>query len=373
MKEVISNENQLVYVSKGSSFGLIQFGIILGLITFFELFAIKLLTERLMVMLIGISLILFLLGVIIDQLNARGFRFWALGALISFTGVFVFFLPIVLYGLHLDDVNLWLILILIGGSLILFGYTVDALELNKKVAVKLSDLWMAVTTYQWRSIPSRIFNVIATIIVGFISYISNGIRRLKTHLIKGFNQLYKFISESIKKIFNFVLALPGLLWKTTKIVYNYSYLTLPFFGLVFLWINQNHSTPGLLSMLLILILLFLLGVAYQKREQVGVLVNQVTDYSHQTIMRCLPAVHSIKQRFGRHRCSYCNSVLKLGETECSQCQTRVVECLICKLPIKDDQTVTVCSSCKHQSHKDHWETYVIRMGKPCPVCFTLPT
>ena len=90
-KKTLKNK---LFISFGTIGGFVIFAVVLTIFIFLEVTAINPFTSRMTSALLGLTIILFLLGVIIDQLKYRNFRFWALGALVSFTGVVFLFSPV---------------------------------------------------------------------------------------------------------------------------------------------------------------------------------------------------------------------------------------------------------------------------------------
>ena len=236
-----------LFISKFSLLGFSIFGIIIGLITLKEMLNLPIGNDRLITMILGLTIIFFMIGIIIDQLIAREFQFWALGALISFIGVVTFFSPIVLYGMGIENINVWIVLIFTGILLILFGYTVDAYELNKKVAIQLINFWETLRSFQWKIVPKRIFRLIIIILTGISSYILQGLKRLKITIIKGLFLLFTFSDQSIRKIMTLFWKVPKMVVKMLGFFYNISYLLLIPAGLIIWFKIYKFSAPAAFS------------------------------------------------------------------------------------------------------------------------------
>ncbi|NHJ47348.1 MAG: hypothetical protein FK733_06115 [Asgard group archaeon] len=73
-------------------------------------------------------------------------------------------------------------------------------------------------------------------------------------------------------------------------------------------------------------------------------------------------------------CFYCNAELSLTDEICPKCRKQVLDCAICKLPVKSGEKVGQCSKCEHLFHLEHIKTWV-KMKMRCPTCLRnlLPT
>ena len=360
-----------LYISKGTIIGFIIFGITVTGYIIETILDMKLFTDRESTAILGIAIILLLLGFIIDQLSFRGFRFWAFGAILSFFGVFIFFSPILLYGLNNNDSFLWLLLVCVGFFLILFGYTVDAYELNNKLAKVLINFWDAIIRFQWKQIPKRLFQLLSVFFIGVFSYIMRGIREFRTISTRFAKKGYHFCKTSIEKSFDLLIEIPNIVFKTLKSLYSQSFwLLIPSILLLFLFMTTDVvSSLGFIPLYINILVLFIIAVSQSNQERLARFTKVVINTSWSAVQSVSTTVQIAKERLGRYKCVTCNAPLKLGQEKCSNCSTEIKRCAICKLPIKSEQQITTCKGCHYPSHSNHWDQW-IRMGRSCPICHT---
>lgn len=365
-KEILRNK---LFISYGTIIGFVVFALVITIFIILEVSYSNPFSERVTSALLGITIIVFLFGIIIDQLKSRDFRFWALGAIVSFVGVLFLFSPIVFYGLGNNDGVLWIASIIAGIVLILFGYSIEAYELNNKVAKVLINLWESIKNFEWKKIPGRIVKLFSTILAGIGYYIILGFKRFKYVLKRSFQGVASFISTSIRQVVKLIVSLPHYFKKFIIFCYEYNYFVL--IGLFAIAIFNLVDLPFptiLLFILGFLTLLLVLMALFQSNEELTErYLRVIRDRSWEAVQSISIRIQKTTSSIGRYRCQNCKSPLKLGQEHCENCSQEVKHCSICKLPIKKDQEVTICESCQYPAHTNHWNQW-IGMNKHCPIC-----
>ncbi|MHA2337960.1 MAG: hypothetical protein ACXACX_11680 [Candidatus Hodarchaeales archaeon] len=356
-----------IYVSKGTTIGFFIFGTALTLILVNDYLKILILTERILAMICGLSLIVFLLGFILDQLISRDFNFWAFGALVSFIGVAVFFTPVILYGLGSSDLPLWFLLVIIGILLTIFGYGIEATEINKKFAKILLSMSELVKSYDWKALPSKFLYLNYFLVKSLMIYIVTGLKNLKELLAKALSGILNFLKKSLKIIFNLILDLPRIFYKTVESFIQFSiWLMIP----SSIVIGLNFSTPmdlGFISLILVAIIYFSTLFIYKNREQVANFVLHTSEITYETYLSTNRKYISLKQKLGIYKCSNCNSKISLTSDKCDNCEIDLTSCMICKLPIQTGSSKHNCEQCQNAFHENHYKQW-IKINKVCPVC-----
>jgi hypothetical protein len=66
-------------------------------------------------------------------------------------------------------------------------------------------------------------------------------------------------------------------------------------------------------------------------------------------------------------CFYCQAPISLNADKCPNCSKSILDCEICKLPIKPGEEVSQCPKCEHIFHFKHLKTWV-EFKMKCPTC-----
>ena len=365
-KDTLRNK---LFISYGTIIGFIIFALVISIFIILEVTLANPFSTRLTSAFLGLTIIIFLLGVIVDQLKFRYFRFWALGAIVSFSGVLLLFSPIIFYGFDNNDVVLWVFLIIVGILLIIFGYTIEAYELNNKVAKILINLWENIRNFQWKKIPKRLLSLIGLLLIGIISYIALGFRKFRYVLKKAFSSLFSFMLKSFNGIIKLLIALPGYFKKFLIFCYEYNYwLLIPlFFFSIFKILNLPFPTILFLILVILLTLLVVMQILNSNAELSQRYLQTLRNRSWGAVQSISIRIQKTTSSIGKYKCTNCNKPLKLGQAQCENCSQEVKHCSICKLPIKNDQQISTCSKCLYPAHTNHWNQW-IRMNNNCPVC-----
>ncbi|MHA1984931.1 MAG: hypothetical protein ACW967_11285 [Candidatus Hodarchaeales archaeon] len=356
-----------IYVSKGTTIGFLIFGSALAFILINDYLRFVILTERILAMICGLSLITFLLGFILDQLITRDFNFWAFGALVSFIGVAVFFSPVILYGLGSSDLPIWFLLVIIGILLIIFGYGIEATEINKKFAKILLSMFELVKSYNWKALPGKFLYLNYFLIRSLMIYVATGLKNLKELLTKAFSEIYIFLKKSLKRIYDLITDLPRIFYKTIESFIQFSiWLIIP----SSIVIGLSFTTPmdlGFISLIIVAIIYFSTLFIYKNKEQVANFVSHTSEITYGTYLYTNRKYVSLKQKLGIYKCSNCNSKISLTSEKCDTCEIDLTSCMICKLPIQTGSSKHNCEQCQNAFHENHY-TQWIRINKVCPVC-----
>ena len=104
----------------------------------------------------------------------------------------------------------------------------------------------------------------------------------------------------------------------------------------------------------------LIAEGYAKKHQQSNWKKYLTDNAK---------VRNLTQRNRKITCFKCNqeNIVTAYYVRCRYCQTPFTKCEICQLSIKEKQDVSVCTSCNHTFHINHWNQW-IRSRSKCPIC-----
>jgi hypothetical protein len=360
--------NERIYIAKGTILGFLIFALVLAIYVITEVLELNSFNNRILSAVMGSAIILLLFGFIIDQLSYRGFNFWAFGAIVSLFGVLIFFSPVLLYGLNYNDFRIWIVLVIIGTLFIVFGYTIEAYDINNRLAKILLNLWDAIISFQWQKIPGRIVILISAIFLGFLSYIIGGFRQFKSLIVKFSRSSFNFCKTSIEKTIKVVLEVPDLFFRMIRLFFDHGFWLLIPTILVFI-LNDKLTTSEIafLPLQISLVILFLIALGTSNQKQIQRITVELKERSWQTMQSISIKIQETKNRLGKYTCTKCNKKINLDQKMCENCSTEIKTCTICKLQIKSDQTQSTCSMCKYPSHSNHWDQW-IRMGRNCPIC-----
>ena len=274
-----------------------------------------------------------------------------------------------LYGLGNDDSLFWIALIVIGIILVFFGYTIEAYDLNNKVAKILINLWDNIKNFEWRKIPGRIASLIAVIFVGIGSYMLLGIKKFRFVLRNSFLAVYSFFMNSLRGLIRLILSIPHYTKRFFIFCYEYNYwLIIPLFLIAFLKLT-NIGLPSVTLFILafLYLLLVVLLILHSNEELAQRYLEIIRKQSWETVQSISIRIQKTTSSIGKYKCQNCKVPLRLGQEICDNCKNEVKQCSICKLPIKPGQETATCSNCQHINHSNHWDQW-IRMGHNCPIC-----
>lgn len=66
-------------------------------------------------------------------------------------------------------------------------------------------------------------------------------------------------------------------------------------------------------------------------------------------------------------CFFCQAPISLDAEKCPKCGKEILDCAICKLPIKPSEEVAQCPKCEYIFHFKHLKTWV-EFKMKCPTC-----
>ncbi len=305
-------------------------------------------------------LYLFLLGLTLEQLYKRGFVIWSFSALVSFLGLFVIWLPLLLYALDIADLRLWMGSVLFGLLLLLFAYFNEAYDLNKKFFYRMQLVYDYIRSGKFlQAIKSTIMTVVF-LVSAFFSAIWRALTRLP-YLI---NKALKYVHRTIVKMFLYL-----------KNEYDRFY----FYGFLLLaWTAPFliSSTPEQFFVLnIFFVTLFFIGLVTRKSERVQRFVRTSVERTWNFAYRVNEKVERMKARMTKTQtiCPNCNQNMPLNANTCPHCNATIQRCVICRLPItisnEEGERLTTCPHCHNPFHQKHWERW-LQISHACPVCKT---
>jgi hypothetical protein len=197
------------------------------------------------------EILLIALGIVIDRLQRRGFQFWMAGAVVAYLGFLLLFSPLILYAIGLESVLganekdqlLWSAgLSLAGGLVVLFGYFVEAYDLNKRFVRMTSEIIELIRRAEYRKIPGRVIRFVAEIFRIILSYVWRGITGLKAVLERFFAALFRFVREYALLLLAAIRAIPGIVKSIGSSLYEaaranaYVFVLVGGFGAIYLYV-----------------------------------------------------------------------------------------------------------------------------------------
>lgn len=340
---------------------------------------------RLMLGTFTICLLIVLLGVVIDVLRWRDYTEWgALGAIIAYIGLVVAFGTLIVFmvsdpwaksiALTGEESVLYPVVVLLGGFVILIGFTSRATEFDRKIEAQLAKSWHAIRTFDVRLFLSSTLRLIGALAVGMVLYLWRGLRTLKTRIILFGHLVHRttrsllgsawiFLTETFPRTFRRTVLTT---WRNFHWV---GLITLILFLAMFNLLIASGSEETYLKAELFIVVgfFFSLGVIYPHREQLVHAVQWVQDYSWEKMYSVNLAVRSLGGTRRKMLCRSCDTEIPLSSTACPSCTKRVEKCNICRLPLKGGESITNCEACESAFHQNHWDQWIKR-GSYCPVC-----
>ncbi|MHA2370946.1 MAG: hypothetical protein ACXADX_19195, partial [Candidatus Hodarchaeales archaeon] len=325
------------------------------------------------------EILLIALGIVIDRLQRRGFQFWMAGAVVAYLGFLLLFSPLILYAIGLESVLganekdqlLWSAgLSLAGGLVVLFGYFVEAYDLNKRFVRMTSEIIELIRRAEYRKIPGRVIRFVAEIFRIILSYVWRGITGLKAVLERFFAALFRFVREYALLLLAAIRAIPGIVKSIGSSLYEaaranaYVFVLVGGFGAIYLYVP--HLLIGMGSITLFMAGLFF---AYPRQERLGRYIQGAQDRAWNAAWQTQAMVHRIRRR--KVLCKHCGKHLDAADHYCASCGQEAPRCQVCRLHITLEQAISLCSNCESPFHEAHWQQWQ-RMGKGCPVCRDLP-
>jgi hypothetical protein len=324
---------------------------------------------RLIVGLLIIELLVFALGLVIDRLS-EGFELWAFGAIITYVGTIVLFSPLWIWIItNVVDPTVSVILIIAGVLIMFLGYFTEAYDLNERIAKALMDLLRAIRSYNYREGARALFRLIKQVFWGFLAYL----KRVRNTLANFFRRTGSFIKRLLKEVWSFLRAIPSTIYhfimKTARWIISNIHGIGVFAGTIVFIVSLLGPLDPFTGIIILLfsVTFFLIKAAYPRKEQLIRIAVTVRDRVWETSYQINYRVRTIAENRRRINCPSCQREIPLGARECDFCEKEIKRCMICKLPIKDEQEPSECPFCKNPAHEDHWKFW-IDLRHECPAC-----
>lgn len=404
---------------------LIAFGIILAVIGIILYFSDIARGEQIGYGLIGTGVIIAGLGAVGIKAEERGFDFWALSAFISYLGILMFMAPfiLVIFAIELpllfDFIPLELISMVLGVVFTIFGVYFEESELNIRFSAYLRELreilsgvsrlrifvavalevintifvafrnkWslfltigrLRVWTFLGLEIDAFDVIIFAMLILIVVVIVFGRVKKFFTTLLGGFKTYLQYIGRSIRLFPTlFVRALRSVgehivgafkvVWEKFKDfgvhLVHHSYSITMIAGLIVAYVGFANLPQVSLIIIFVFLAAVKIGVTYSSGIVRGIRrLNSTLYTSSFTAKRAV--LHLVRRKI---MCPNCSTLINLSEILCSNCGTEVPRCMICRIPIKDDQEIAQCPSCAYPAHKNHWDEWIL-MRKSCPRCRT---
>ncbi|MFQ5820894.1 MAG: hypothetical protein ACE5I5_12955 [Candidatus Heimdallarchaeota archaeon] len=400
-------------------------GIILAVIGIIFYFLIDPRGEQIGYGLIGIGVIIAGLGAVGIKAEERGFDFWALSAFISYLGILLFMAPFILaiFDIDLsqwalfDFIPLELISMVLGVVFTIFGVYFEESELNIRFSAYLQELREILSgVSRLRIFVAVALEVINTIFVAFrnkwepfqrigdvrkwtflgleidafdviifvmlilivVVIVFGRVKKFFTTLLGGLKTYIQYIGRSIKLFPTlFVRALKGIgehivgafkvVWEKFKDfgvqLVHHSYSITLVVGVIVAYVGFTDLPQVSLIIIFVFLAAVKIGVTYSSGIVRGIRrLNSALYTSSFTAKRAV--LHLVRRKI---MCPNCSTLINLSEILCSNCGAEVPRCMICRIPIKEDQEIAQCPSCAYPAHKNHWDEWIL-MRKSCPRC-----
>ncbi|MHA1223571.1 MAG: RING finger domain-containing protein [Candidatus Heimdallarchaeaceae archaeon] len=363
-------------------------------------------------------------ALILRRIRKKGLNYFVLGAITAYLGFFMMALPLIIYiitfkkGIGIKDYVMFTIMG-IGVFLVIFGFIIEAYELNVKFINLLKNIKKSLKKLfkriKWNLIFSpwnllscigitvivltalRILNLVHPVYsytIGGVLVLINlfilfhkeivailedvgklfvtifhswwkGVRAIPSYIARlarflfdpeRFRRLIRFLKEKIIFICTWI-------WKILKFVILHNYLLLFAFGiaLYFLFNVLNQETRIALSSLVC-------SVAVVKpildwREHFGEDISRARLFLYKTSQKTWNVLHFNKII----HCPYCLQPNPVIRRNCWNCKREIPRCLICGNVVERGSEIVRCKSCENIFHSNHLKTW-LRFNFKCPVC-----
>jgi len=229
---------------------------------------------------LGFSILVLLLGLVIDVLRWREFTEWgALGAFISYIGLFLMFVPLILYAIvppEFEVADFFYIISFGSGVIILIiGFTSHATELDRKIENLLFLMKQWLTTFDFRQFFRTLGQLVLTIVGGFFRYLWKGIKELGIRIKKFFSWFYQSTKFILYSSWVFLTrTFPQMLKRSVIGLWNNLHWIGLFAVFIYLIMVPDLPIPNTdpifikVEMVIIICFFFSLGVLYPQRDRV---------------------------------------------------------------------------------------------------------
>ena len=363
-----------------------------------------------------ISLGVFVIGVLIisfafilRRIRKKGLDYFVAGAITAYIGFLMLALPIILLAILAElpgpDYP-YFITMGIGLLLVIFGFLMEAYELNKKLMDLLRRLKTSfvkmLKRIKWKLIisPWNLFTLTGmTVIIltalnlmplldNLCYYILGGsliginiiihLRREIYEIIKditrviitvlqawgrAIKQIPRIVKEATVWVYKKIVSLFKLIGRAFKYIIVRNYVLLFCLGIALFFLLQNFSMLLRISISSLVCLVSIIKPILDWRDFSGENVSRARQYLYKTTQRTRNAL-----KYRRNiRCPYCSFPNPFLRRECWQCKREVPRCMICNNAVEKEETVAICPHCDNVYHVDHLKTW-IRFNAKCPVC-----
>ncbi len=292
--------------------------------------------DRISVALILLAFLSTVFSLVIDVLRERNFAEWsALGAIISYFGIFLIFIPLLVYVIFptgIEEDFLVFVPEVVGIVLLVIGVTLRWTEYDERLVNLITITIGYWKNYQKREAIKTFLIAIGTFCVGIFKAIVGGFRRLPSRF-KAFFGIVKqfFIDYGIATITQLITAFTRM----SKALWNHTHWIGLLAILVYLWLT-GFSTYQNIELLIIMSFFFILGILYSNSER----MNKVVSSTRVTILKGVISAHSMLT----------GTRIKTEEAIfCSRCLRGVHEIEYEELKHVEQKQVPECPYCGHEN------------------------
>ncbi len=384
--------------------------------------------EWLFMLFIGVLVSGFLIlffALILRRIKRKGIEYFVLGAITAYLGFFMLALPTLIYIFTFGNEDftvkdyVFFIIMAFGVLLIIFGFFIEAYDLNEKILELFrrigESLKRMLKRIKWKLILSPwnlltlagIAVIVLTALDVFIwidavyFYLIGGgliliniIIHLREELAEIMKDIGKIIATFFQSLWRGIKYLPSLIVKLAKMLYDPERFKRMVrwvkakLKAIFTWIGDAFKFIFVRNYLILfafgIALFFLLnmlemeiriamsalvcGVAIVKpildwREHFGEDVSKARIFLYKTGQK----TKNLLRRKGLTRCPNCLRPNPITNRECWHCKKDIPRCLICNNIVEREVAISRCNSCDNIYHVNHLETW-IRFNPKCPVC-----
>ena len=287
---------------------------------------------------IGLILLAFLstvLSLVIDILRGRNFAEWsALGAIICYFGIFLIFIPLLVYVILPTGITDLLVFIaeLFGIVLLIIGVTLRWTEYDEKLVNLVTITIGYWKTYQKRKAIKTFLIAIGTFCLGIIKAIGGGFRRLPSRFKAFLGIVKQFFADYGKAT---IIQLLTAITRLSEALWNHAHWIGLLAILVYLWLT-GFSTYQNIELLIIMSFFFILGVLYSNSER----INKVVSGTRITILKGVISAYSMLT----------GTRIKTEEAIfCSRCLRGVHEIEYEELKHVEQKQIPECPYCGHEN------------------------
>jgi hypothetical protein len=270
------DKGSFISFSKFSKYGLGVFAVavtVYAVIQSLDIPIIGIPPERFGPGILALSLLILFLAVIIDILRWRDFTEWgAIGAMISYVGVFLIFMPLLLNTfvpfetVYIANISLYFMSIIAGIIIMIIGFTSHATELDRKLSEQWTIFIEWVKAGGIKQAISAFGAMIGTTIKGIGHYLAEGIKNLP----KRVGKFVRLVIRGSKNVLRYALSFFQGVWN------NIHWVGL--IGLILLLFISDYNFYINIELLIIIGFFFSLGILYPNQDRVVNIVNRTSTF-----------------------------------------------------------------------------------------------